>query len=158
MEEFLAFVDHIGRTLDGKHIYRLDYTVDTDTVWGEFFNVAPAAIVPNIQPDKNTLSHTCKAIFPRYMTIAKKEYCFSMQDCIDGIIPLMFSEIDDKTLEYNEAPLFFNFGEPKELVEEKLKKLNIEVFDFEEVEKGDDSPIDDLINSMDDNNEFNEDE
>ena len=40
MEEFLAFADAIGRTLDGKHRYRLDFTVDTETVWGEFFNVA----------------------------------------------------------------------------------------------------------------------
>ena len=154
MEEFLAFVDEIGRTLDGKHIYRLDFTVDTDIVWGEFFNVAPAGIVPDIQPDKNTLSHTCKAIFPRYMTIAKKEYCFSMQDCIDGIIPLMFSEIDDQTLEYNGAPLFFNFGEPIESVEEKLSSLGIEMFDIEEVEKGDDTPIDKLIDEMDNDDDI----
>lgn len=151
MEEFLAFVDHIGRTLDGKYIYRLDFTVDTDIVWGEFFNVAPAAIVPDIQPDKNTLSHTCKAIFPRQMTIAKKEFCFSMQDCIDGIIPLMFSDIDDQTLEYNDAPLSLKFGEPLESVEKKLNDLGIEIFDFEEVEKGDDSAIDKLIDEMDNN-------
>ena len=153
MEEFLAFADRIGRTLDGQHMYRLDFTVDTETVWGEFFNVAPSSIVPNIQPDKNTLSHSCKVIFPRYMNTAKCDYCFSMQDCIDGIIPLLFSEIDDQTLEYKEAPLFFNFGEPMESVMEKLNELGLEVFDFEEVEKGDESPIDDLINSMGDNNE-----
>lgn len=151
MDEFLAFADSIGRTLDGGHIYRLDFTVDTETVWGEFFNVAPSSIVPNIQPDKNTLSHSCKAVFPRYMTRASHSYCFSMQDCIDGIMPLLFSEIDDQTLEYNDAPLFFNFGEPMELVLEKLKAVGIEPFDFEEVEKGDDSPIDKLIDEMDNN-------
>lgn len=148
MEEYLAFVDHIGRTLDKKHIYRFDFTVDPDTVWGEFFNVAPAGIVPDIQPDKNTLSHCCKVIFPRYMSIAKKSFCFSMQDCIDGIMPLIFSEIDDQTLEYDGNPLFFNFGDSKDEVFEKLNKLNIEVFDMEEIERGDDSPIDKLIDEM----------
>ena len=35
MDEYLAFVDEIGRTTDGKFIYRLDFTVDTDSVWGD---------------------------------------------------------------------------------------------------------------------------
>ena len=30
MEEYLGFVDEIGRTIDGKFIYRLDFTLDTD--------------------------------------------------------------------------------------------------------------------------------
>ena len=153
MEEYLAFVDEVGRTIDGKYIYRFDFTVDTETVWGEFFNVAPAAIVPNLQPDKNTLSRTAKVVFPRSMVIAKKNFCFSMQDCIDGIIPIIFSEIDENTVELNDAPFFLNFGERLSSIEEKLKEIGVELFDYEIVEKGDDSAIDDLINAIDDNNE-----
>lgn len=157
MEEYLAFVDYVGLTVDRKYIYRFDYTVDTEIVWGDFFNVTPSAIVPDIQPDKNTLSHTCKVIFPSRMAIAKKNFCFSMQDCIDGIMPLMFSEIGEDELEYKSAPLFFNFGEPMESVTEKLNSFKeIEVFDMEEVEKGDDSAIDDLIEAMDNNIENDE--
>ena len=73
-----------------------------------------------------------------------------MQDCIDGIISLMFCEVDDATLEYQDLPLFFNFAEPKELIDEKLKAVGLELYDFAEVEKGDESAIDDLIDSMDD--------
>lgn len=153
MKEFLAFVDEIGRTIDKKYIYRFDFTVDTETVWGEFFNVAPAAIIPNIQPDKNTLSTSGKVIFPQKMAIAKKNFCFSMQDCIDGIMPLIFSEIDDKTLEIDETPFFLNFADPIETVKEKLSAINCELFDIEEVEKGDDSAIDALIDAMDNNDE-----
>lgn len=159
MEEYLAFVDYIGRALDGKYIYRFDYTVDTEIVWGDFFNVTPSAIVPDIQPDKNTLSHTCKVFFPSRMAIAKKNFCFSMQDCIDGIMPLIFSEIGEDELEYKDAPLFFRFGEPMELVMEKLDSFKeIEVFDMEEVEKGDDSAIDELIEAMENNNDENDEE
>ena len=151
--EYLAFVDYIGRTLDKKYIYRFDFTTDTETVWGEFFNVAPSGIVPDIQPDKNTLSTSGKVIFPRQMAIAKKNFCFSMQDCIDGIMPLIFSEIDDKTLEINETPFFLNFADPFETVTEKLSAIGCELFDVEEVEKGDDSAIDALIDSMDNNDD-----
>ena len=153
MNEFLAFVDEIGRTIDTQYIYRFDFTVDTETVWGEFFNVAPAAIIPNIQPDKNTLSTSGKVIFPQKMAIAKKNFCVSMQDCIDGIMPLIFSEIDDKTLEIDETPFFLNFADPIETVKEKLSAINCELFDIEEVEKGDDSAIDALIDAMDNNDE-----
>ena len=150
MEEYLAFVDEVGRSLDGGYIYRFDFTVDKEAVWGEFFNVAPAGIIPNLQADKNTLSSTGNVIFPTKMIIAKRNYCFSMQDCIDGIIPLIFSEIGDDTLELNDAPFFLNFAEPMSLVMEKLMASGLKLFDIEEIEHGDVSAIDELINSMDD--------
>lgn len=158
MKEYLAFVDEVGRTVDGKYIYRFDFTVDTETVWGEFFNITPAAIVPDIQPDKNTLSSTGMAVFPRQMVIAKKNYCFSMQDCIDGIISMMFSEIDDNTLECGDAPFHLDFAEPIESVVEKLKEVGIELYDIQEVKRGDDSAIDDLLDAMgdDENNDGDE--
>jgi hypothetical protein len=150
MEEYLAFVDFIGRTIDGKYIYRFDFTTDKETVWGDYFNIAPCAIVPNLQPDKNTLSSTSKAIFPREMAIAPKNYCFSMQDCIDGIMPLIFSEIDDNTLMCGEVPFFLKFGEEMSDVISKLSEVKITLFDIEEVKKGDESAIDNLIDSMGD--------
>lgn len=149
MEEYLAFVDYIGRTINGEYIYRFDFTVDTDSVWGEYFNVTPAGIVPDLQPDINSLSKTCKANFPVEMQLAKKNYCFSLQDCIDGIIPMVFSEISEDGIEYNDAPLFFRFGDSFEKVESSLKELNIELYDITDVKKGDESAIDDLIDNMD---------
>lgn len=149
MEEYLAFADYIGRTIDGKYIYRFDFTVDADSVWGEYFNVTPAGIVPDLQPDINSLSKSCKVNFPIEMQLAKKNYCFSMQDCIDGIIPLIFSEISEDGIEYNDAPLFFKFGENFETIKETLQSINIELYDIEDVKKGDESAIDDLIDNID---------
>ena len=152
MEEYLAFVDEIGRTIDGKYLYRFDFTTDTDVVWGEFFNVTPSAIIPDLQPDKNSLSSTSKAIFPVEMAIAKKNYCFSMQDCIDGIIPLIFSELDEHAIEIDEKPFLLRFGESLSDVKDKLSKIGVELFEMEEVVKGDDSAIDSLIDAMGDEN------
>ena len=158
MEDFLGFVDEIGRTTDGKYIYRFDFTTDTETIWGEYFNVTPTAIIPDLQVDINALSRQAKVVFPREMVIAKRNYCFSMQDCIDGIIPLMFSEIDEDTLLLEDKPFFLKFGTPFDEVEEKLKSVGISFFDIEEVEKGDDSAIDNLLDAMDDNFDDEEDD
>lgn len=158
MEEYLAFVDYIGRTIDGDYIYRFDFTVDTDSVWGEFFNIAPSALIPDLQPDMNSLSKTAKVSLPIEMQLAKKNTCFSMQDCIDGIIPLAFSEISENGIEYNDAPLFFKFGEEYEKIKNKLKSLGFELYDIENIENGDDSAIDNLIDNIDlingENNEY----
>ena len=149
MNDYLGFVDFIGNTSDGNYIYRFDFTTDIDVLWGEFFNVTPAAIIPNLQPDKNSLSRSCKVIFPREMVIAKKNYCFSMQHCIDGIIQLIFSEIDENTIEYNNAPFFLRFGENFEDVENKIRSIGLEFIELHNIEKGDSSAIDALIDSID---------
>ena len=158
MNECLGFVDFIGNTSNGDYIYRFDFTSDIDVLWGEFFNVAPAAIIPNLQPDKNTLSRSGKVIFPREMVIAKKNYCFSMQDCIDGIIPLIFSEIDENTLEYDNSPFFIRFGEQFDEVEKKLKSVGLEFYELHNIEKGDSSAIDSLIDSIDNDLDYDDDE
>lgn len=158
MTEYLAFVDEIGRTTDGQYIYRLDFTVDRDIVWGEYFNISPSAIIPDLQPDINTLSRSGKIIFPNEMIIAKKNYCFSMQDCIDGILPLFFSEIGEGMIEYEGKPLSLKFGEEFEEVVKILSSIGVEITDLEEVEKGDSSAIDDLINAMDDDEDLDPDE
>lgn len=156
MEDFLGFVDLIGQTIDGKYIYRFDFTTDIDVLWGEYFNVTPSGIIPDLQPDKNALSRSGKIIFPREMVIAKKNYCFSMQDCIDGIIPLIFSEIDEETLELEEKPFFIRFGESFNDVKEKLSKVNIDFFELYEIEKGDDSAINELIDKLGVNEEYDD--
>ena len=158
MTEYLAFVDLIGVTTDGDFIYRFDFTENTDVVWGDYFNVAPAIIVPDLQPDINCLSMRAKAVFPREMVIAKKNSCFSMQDCIDGIIDMMFSEIDDETLEIDDCPFSLKFGEEMESVIQKLDKVGISFFETEEINNARESAIDDLINSIDDDNNEIEDD
>lgn len=160
MNEYLGFVDMIGRTVDGGYIYRFDFTLDADVVWGEYFNVTPSAIIPDLQPDKNSLSRTGKVIFPREMVIAKRSYCFSMQDCIDGILPLIFCEIDEDTIELNDAPFFLRFGETFENVERKLFEVGLILTDLTEVEKGNSNAIDALIDNIvideEDDDEYND--
>ena len=140
-QEYLAFVDEIGRTIEGKYLYRFDYCKDTEIVWGNYFNITPAIIVPNIQPDNNCLSSTEEVISPKKLELAKTNGCFSMQDCIDGIISICFSQInDDNSIYYNEEPLKFDFGEKIEEVRDRLSKCGFTLCGLKEVEV-DDEPL-----------------
>ena len=141
-QEYLAFVDEIGRTIDGKYLYRFDYCKDTEIVWGNYFNITPAIIVPNIQPDNNCLSKTEEVISEKKLELAKTNGCFSMQDCIDGIISLCFSQInDDESIYYNGEPLKFDFGEKLEDVRERLTKCGFTLCGLKEVEADDESLV-----------------
>jgi hypothetical protein len=152
MDEYLAFVDDIGENVDGEYVYRFYFTSDTDIVWGEYFNIVPSAIIPNLQVDKNSVSSSAKANFPNKLILAKKNYCFSMQDCIDGIIPLCFAEIGDDKLTIDDVPFFLRFGETHENVVKILGNLNIKLYDEEKIEIDSEKPIKKLINKLDEHN------
>ena len=150
-EEYLGFVEEIGRTTDGKYLYRFDYTYDPESLWGEFFNIPPACIIPELEPDPKCLSHTMKVIAPVKLMTAKENACFSMQDCIDGIIPLCFSEIDENTIFYKDKPLKFRFGEKIETVKMKMETCGIENLGLEEIKRNDENLVNDLINNLNNN-------
>ena len=149
MDEFLAFVDYEGKSVNGYYTFRFDFTPDHETAWGDFFNVAPSIIVPNLSLDKNCISSVIECLMPVKMLLAKSNSCFSMQDCIDGILPLCFCEIGSYKIEYDGKPLFFNFGETKESVLDKITKSGFIITKHDEVTI-ESNIIDNLINSLDD--------
>lgn len=55
MDEFLAFVKHIGNTLEGQNIYEFMFTTVPDVVWGDNFNIIPAGIIPDLIPDRKSV-------------------------------------------------------------------------------------------------------
>lgn len=147
--EYLAFVNEMGTDMEGKPMYTLHFTTDTESVWGNYFNVAPASLANNLSVDENCITSRATVTTPRKVEIAARNNCFSMQDCIDGIIPMMFSPIDEETLMIGETPFSILFGEPFDEVERKLSSIGVEMKDIETVEHGDNSAVDKLIESMD---------
>lgn len=156
--EYLAFVDEIGRTRDGEFMYRLDFTYDTESVWGDYFNIVPSVIIPDLQPETNCLSHFCKIISKYELFTAKRNNCFSMQDCIDGIIALCFSNITEEHYEIDKNPLILSFGETIDSVMEKLKGCGIEPFEMKEVQKDGDDIINNAIQNLDDEDDLDPEE
>jgi hypothetical protein len=147
MDEFLAFVKHIGNTLEGQNIYEFMFTTVPDVVWGDNFNIIPAGIIPNLTPEPNCLSRKGRVITDIDFHLACKSTCFSMMDSIDGIISLCFTEagIDNE--------FHFNFGEKYEDVIKKLELHNLSLTDIEDVKINDDSIIDDVVKQLEDEND-----
>lgn len=142
MNEFLAFVKKIGNTLDGQNIYEFMFTTVPDVVWGENFNIIPAGIIPNLIPEKNCLSRKGRVITDIDFKLACESTCFSMMDCIDGVISVCFTEagIDNE--------FKFDFGETFESVVDTLKKYNLEIVEIEEIKIDDSGIIDDVIKRL----------
>lgn len=145
MIEYLAFVDEIGQTSDGKYIYRFDFSLDKEVVWGAYWNIAPANLIPDICPDKKCLSRRFKATLPYKMEVACKNPCFSMQDCIDGVISMCFPDIDNKYLTLNGKPLVFNFAEEYVDVVEKLKNVGVEIFEEELIDNAEKNVLENFV-------------
>lgn len=144
-EEYLAFVDEIGTDVNGNFIYRLYFTYDPESVWGDFFHITPSLIVPDLKPDNNSLSSSAKIKTDERMEIAKNNGCFSMQDCIDGIISLCFFEIDND--DQNKNHFHLDFGETMDETVKKLKQIGIEMYDYEEITENN-NEIDTLISTL----------
>ena len=147
MNEFLAFVKHIGNTLDGQNIYEFMFTTVPDVVWGDNFNIIPAGIIPNISPEVNCLSRKGRIITHINFHLACKSTCFSMMDSIDGIISLCFTEagIDEE--------FHFNIGEKYEYIIHKLELYNLSLNDIEDIKINDESIIDDVVKQLEDEND-----
>ena len=149
-KKYLAFIDYIGKNLDSeKFLYRFDFTDDTDTVWGDYFNISPAIIVPDLQPEENTISRSCKVEFDKKINLAKRNSCFSMQDAFDGIISLGFTELSEENIIYCDSkPLYFDFSEEYETVKEKLEKCGYSFIEISDKQIGDETIIDNLIEEI----------
>ena len=141
--DFLAFVDLVGKRFDGKYIYRFDFTKSTDIVWGDQWNATPAGIVPNIEPLDNCISLSGQVLCSHRYMLAKENTCFSMQDCIDGIIPLLFDQ------PYDDELMVLPFGMPMSEVEEVLAQHGLQLENLKDVnEEKDNEVIDDLIDKL----------
>lgn len=147
MEEYLAFVRKIGNTLEGEYIYEFMFTTVPDVVWGDNFNIIPAGIIPNLAPENNCLSRKGRVITNIDFHLACESTCFSMMDCIDGIISLCFTEagIDDE--------FHFDFGERFSEINERLEKHNLKLLNLEEIKFDDESIIDDVVKQLESDEE-----
>lgn len=148
--EYLAFVDFIGRGVNDEYLYRFDYTENPDLTWGDFFNIVPCNIIPNLQPEVNNISHSEKVISMKELNLAKTNGCFSMQDCIDGVISMAFSSVGPDIIELNGSIVKFDFGMEIDEVHSILEACpdNFKLVEVIEQNDNDDEIIDKLIDTL----------
>lgn len=130
-ELYLAFINLIGNDSEGNFIYRVDFTDEPESVWGDEWNYTPCGSIPKISPDNGTIAMTSRLISKEEFLLATKNTCFSMQDCIDGILPLLFSELPSSNI------LILSFGDSIDCVKEKLEAHGLSLSDIKQLNSED---------------------
>ena len=126
---YLGFIRLIGTEADGVYNYEFIFTNTIDEFWGENFEYKPCCLCNDLIPNDEYITEIHKIKTKIKFDLVQDNCCFSMQDCMDGIISLAWENID----EYEEYPedgrLVFNFGETYDEVERKLALKNILIID-----------------------------
>ena len=119
---FLIYVRMIGENGEGEYEYELFFSETPDIVWGDDWAEQCPAAIGDIPPDEKVVSCVKRIISPYKINCAQNNFCFSMQDSIDGIISLCWCFDDSDNLLFK-----FNFGEKYDLVKNKLSENGIKL-------------------------------
>ena len=137
----LLFIRLIGEENDGYYRYEFIFTDNPDEAWGDDWEYKPSGLVNTLIPSDEYITEIHIVKTKIKFDLIQNNMCFSMQDCIDGIISLCFSQInDEESIYYNEEPLKFDFGETQEEVRERLKNCGLTLCGLKEIEI-DDEPL-----------------
>lgn len=114
-EEYIIYIDFIGETSDEKFEYDFFFSETPETAWGEDWNIqCPSACSHNaLIPDTTSYTNVERHILDEPLTLVQENSCFSILDCMDGIIKLAWKEKGDKIIS-------IRYGENKNSVYEKL--------------------------------------
>lgn len=117
---FLVYIEKIGKNLMDWYEYEFIFSENPDIVWGQNWEQMCPCVCGDLRPDKSTYSVVKRLKTQIPLKCAQENSCFSMQDCIDGVIALAWEDIS----EYEEYPetgrIIFNFAEKYIDVENKL--------------------------------------
>lgn len=114
----LCFVKFIGVDLNGLYQYEFLFSDKIDEVWGENFEIMPAGLCHDLTPNQEDYCAVKNISMDVKLQLVQNSCCFSLQDCMDGIISLAYGYKDDKIV------INLKYGETLENVENKLIKLN----------------------------------
>lgn len=120
---YIVFAERVGSDDEDNYFYRALFSNNPDVVWGDNFEQTPAGIIPDLEPDSSSINKEYMITVKQKLQTATESTWFSLQDCIDGIISLLFDGDSDKIVN-------IPFGMPISQVEEYVKWLDGK---FEEV-------------------------
>ena len=116
----LGFIKYVGSELDGYNQYQFIFTIHPDEFWGENFNYKPAGLCNDIMPDDKYIQKVVTIKTLINLDLIQDSGCFSMQDCLDGIVSLGWENLDGYEEFPEEGRIYFMFGEKYPEVEGKL--------------------------------------
>jgi len=124
-EVYLCFIRLIGEENDGYYRYEFIFTDNPDEVWGEDWEHKPIGLINNPIPSDDYLTEIHIVKTKIKFDLIQNNMCFSMQDCLDGIVALAWQNIDELDAYPEDGRIYFMFGESLEDVERKLALKNV---------------------------------
>jgi len=124
-EVYLCFIRLIGEENDGYYRYEFIFTDNPDEVWGEDWEHKPIGLINNPMPSDDYITEIHIVKTKIKLDLIQNNMCFSMQDCLDGIVALAWQNIDELDAYPEDGRIYFMFGESLEDVERKLALKNI---------------------------------
>lgn len=122
---YLIYINPIGKNSNDLYEYEFFFSETPDIVWGEDWDNPCPAACENTLPDPETYSEIkmLKTNIP--LLCIQNNVCFSLSNCIDGIVCLCYEDISEYT-EYPEPiRLVFQFAEKYDSIIEKLELREI---------------------------------
>lgn len=123
MDLFLVYVHEIGSDYKEKTYYEFIFSDTLEGIDGEEWDSYPANGNPS-PPNDSFIKQVGKIYTEVKLIVAQNNEQFSMWDCVDGIIPLAWQNIDGLD-EYPEKRLIFPFGMKFKDVESRLYENDI---------------------------------
>ena len=124
-EVYLCFIRLIGEENDGYYRYEFIFTDNPDEVWGEDWEHKPIGLINNPIPSDDYLTEIHIVKTKIKFDLIQNNMCFSMQDCLDGIVALAWQNIDELDAYPEDGRIYYMFGESLEDVERKLALKNV---------------------------------
>lgn len=121
----LAFINYIGSEMDGYNEYEFIFTLYPDEFWGENFNYRPAGVCNGLEPDRRFIQKVVRIKTLINLDLIQDSGCFSMQDCMDGVVSLAYQSLDNLDEYPEDGRLYLMFGESFKDVERKLAMCHI---------------------------------
>lgn len=125
MDKKLCFIKHIGENIGGQNIYKLLFTSDVDSFFGENFEYKPCGLCNELIPNEGSYDEEYTFITNIKLDLIQDSTCFGFQDCMDGCVALAYENMDD----YDEYPepcrLVLQYGMDIDEVMGKLAQRNI---------------------------------
>ena len=107
----LVYINPIGKNSNDLYEYEFFFSETPDIVWGQDWNIACPAACENTLPDPETYSEVkiLKTEIPLFCV--QQNTCFSLQDCIDGIICLGYFQTDKGVVKFDFSETIYNVVE-----------------------------------------------
>jgi hypothetical protein len=124
----LIYINELGPDYKGEKIYEFIFSKNTDSVYGEDWDLSPASGRPKPPALEHIEVVATISDSELALELVQASDYFSVLDAVDGVIALGWESYEDASaVDENLPRLVFPFGEELQRVQDKLSARNLKV-------------------------------